>query len=72
MTFTDDECDLYNAFCDKYELSDDEIDCFILLKDGGMRYSTCEKTILEARAKAVAKEPEPEPEPEPVEEPVEE
>ena len=66
MSFTDEECDMYTIFWEQNELSDDECACFIVLKGSGMPYLTCEKTILEARRKAVEEaKPEPEPEPEP-------
>tara|TARA_R110002167_G_scaffold2568_5_gene12970 strand:+ start:966 stop:1196 length:231 start_codon:yes stop_codon:yes gene_type:complete len=67
--FTDTECEKYNVFFEQHKLSDDENDCFIELMYSGMPYKTCEKTILEARAKHSEPDPEPHPEPHPVFEP---
>ena len=64
MGFTDDEYIYYGVFIRRHELNDDEREAFGELYREGMKYKTCEKTILEAREKASEPEPEPEPEPE--------
>ena len=53
--FTEDEAWSYGKFYDRHDLSDGEAMLFIELMEEGTKYQTCEKTILEARARTAEK-----------------